>query len=105
MLSVLLLICLAYISSSAAQDAGSQQTYTLSGSVANSATGEPVLHALVRTNGTVQRFAFTDNEGHFQIDGMPLCQVTVTAQKPGFLVIRIPAAALAGFQSARTQLP
>ena len=50
----------------------------------NSATGEPIPHALVRTNGVVRRDAFSDNEGHFQIDGMPQCQVSVTAQKPGF---------------------
>ncbi len=50
----------------------------------NSATGEPIPHALVRTNGVIRRDAFSDNEGHFQIDGMPQCQVTVTAQKPGF---------------------
>jgi hypothetical protein len=61
-----------------------QQIYGLSGSVVNSATGEPIPHALVRTNGAVRRDAFSDNEGHFQLDGMPQCQVTVTAQKPGF---------------------
>src|SRR5579863_1808044 len=63
---------------------GNQSIYSLSGSVVNSATGEPIPRALVRTNGTVQRDAFTDAQGRFQIDGMPQCQVTVTAQKPGF---------------------
>ena len=64
--------------------AGNQPTYSLSGSVVNSATGEAVPHALVRTNGKVQRNAFSDTDGRFEFDGMPQCQVTVTAQKPGF---------------------
>src|SRR5215469_9504027 len=49
----------------------STETCTLSGSVVNSVTGEPIARALVRTNGMVQRTAFTDSEGHFQIDGLP----------------------------------
>ncbi len=63
---------------------GDQPIYSLSGTVVNSATGEPIPRALVRTNGTVHRDAFTDAQGRFQIDSMPQCQVTVTAQKPGF---------------------
>lgn len=39
---------------------------------------------MVRTNGTVQRTGFSDSEGHFQIDGLPPGQITLTAQKPGF---------------------
>ena len=50
----------------------------------NSVTGEPIARALVRTNGMVQRTAFTDSEGHFQIDGLPPMQVSVIAQKPGY---------------------
>ena len=68
----------------AQSSSGSQPIYSLSGSVVNSATGEPIPRALVRTNGMVRRDAFTDAQGHFQIDSMPQCQVTVTAQKPGF---------------------
>jgi hypothetical protein len=90
-LKFLLFLCLGLTSTSVAQDATSQQIYMLSGSVVNSATGEPVAHALVRTNGTVQRNTFTDNEGHFQIDGMPQGQVTVMAQKPGFFTDQDPA--------------
>ena len=84
-------VCLGLLTRSMAQNSSSQQTYTLSGVVVNSATGEPVPHALVRTNGTLQRNTFTDNEGHFQIDGLPQCQVTVTAQKPGFFTDQDPA--------------
>ncbi len=60
------------------------ETFTLSGTVVNSVTGEPIARALVRTNGAVQRTAFSDSEGHFQIDGLPAVQVTLTAQKPGY---------------------
>ena len=64
--------------------AASTETFTLSGTVMNSVTGEPIPRALVRTNGMVQRTAFTDSEGHFQIDGLPPIQISVIAQKPGF---------------------
>jgi hypothetical protein len=63
---------------------GSQQTYSVSGSVVNAATGEGIPRAMVRTNGSVQRNAFSDSDGHFQFDGLPAGQVTVTAQKPGY---------------------
>ena len=63
---------------------GSQQTYSVSGSVVNSATGEGVPRAMVRTNGSVQRNMFSDSDGHFQFDRLPPGQITVTAQKPGF---------------------
>jgi len=62
-------------------------TFTLSGNVVNSVTGEPIPRAMVRTNGMVQRTAFTDSEGHFQIDGLPPVQVSVIAQKPGFTLL------------------
>ena len=60
------------------------ETYTLSGTVVNSVTGEPIARAMVRINGVVQRTAFSDSEGHFQIDGLPPVRVTLTAQKPGY---------------------
>ena len=61
-----------------------QETFTLSGTVVNSATGEPIPHALVRTAGSVLRNTFTDSEGHFQFDGVPQGQVMLRAQKPGY---------------------
>jgi hypothetical protein len=39
---------------------------------------------MVRTNGVVQRTVFTDSEGHFQIEGLPAAQISITAQKPGY---------------------
>ncbi len=62
----------------------SGETFTLSGTVVNSVTGEPIARAMVRTNGPVQRTGFSDGEGHFQFDGLPAGQVTLTAQKPGY---------------------
>ena len=75
-------IALAQISPS--RSTKSDATFTLSGSVVNSVTGESIGHALVRTNGSSQRTVFADGEGHFQIDGMPAGMVTATAQKPGY---------------------
>jgi hypothetical protein len=62
----------------------SDATFSLSGSVVNSVTGESVGHALVRLAGSSQRSVITDSEGHFQIDGLPPGMVNVSAQKPGF---------------------
>lgn len=63
----------------------SGETFTISGSVVNSVTGEPIPHALVRTNGYLQRSVFSDSEGRFQMDGVPAGRVNLTAQKPGFV--------------------
>ncbi len=59
-------------------------SFTLSGSVVNSVTGEAIGHALVRVAGSSQRTVFADSEGHFQIDGLPAGMVNVSAQKPGY---------------------
>ena len=80
---LLSLACLAAAQSSSSSTSGSE-TYTISGTVVNSVTGEPIPRALVRTNGMVQRTAFTDSEGHFQIDGLPSMKANVAAQKPGY---------------------
>lgn len=61
-----------------------QDTFTLTGSVINSATGAGVARALVHVNGSVQRSTFTDSSGRFQIDGMSAGQVNLFAQKPGY---------------------
>ncbi len=59
-------------------------SFTLSGSVVNSVTGEAVGHALVRINGSSQHTVFADGEGHFQVEGMVDGMFSVTAQKPGY---------------------
>jgi Carboxypeptidase regulatory-like domain len=62
----------------------SDATFTLTGSVVNSVTGESIGHALVRIYGSSQRTVFADGEGHFQVDGLPPGMVNVSAQKPGY---------------------
>ena len=69
---------------SPSRSAKSDASFTLSGSVVNSVTGESVGHALVRIAGSSQRTVFTDGEGHFQFEGLPAGRVIVTAQKPGY---------------------
>lgn len=69
---------------STSQPTRSDASFTLSGSVVNSVTGESVGHALVWLSGASQRTVFTDGEGHFQIEGLPAGTVTVRAQKPGY---------------------
>jgi len=64
--------------------AGAHDTFVLSGSVLNSATGEPIPRALVRANGSASRSAFSDGDGRFQFEGLPAGQIILTAQKPGF---------------------
>jgi hypothetical protein len=72
------------VAQSPSTSTSSNETYTITGTVADSVTGEPIPRALVRTNGMIQRTAFTDSEGHFQIDGLPPVQISVIAQKPGY---------------------
>ena len=85
LLLTLSLVCVEHsIAQTRSGSASSEETFILSGTVVNSVTGEPIPRALVRTNGMVQRTAFTDGEGHFQIDGLPAMQVSVIAQKPGY---------------------
>ena len=66
------------------QTSPAQQTFTLSGTVVNSATGEGISHAEVHVGGHTQRVTFTDSSGHFQIEGLPPMQFRVDAQKPGY---------------------
>jgi len=58
--------------------------YSLSGTVTNVTTGEPIRRALVHVNGQVQLASFTAPDGRFQITGIPQGQALVTAEKPGF---------------------
>jgi len=98
-LCILLMLCsvgLIFSVMSAAQTSSPStngETFVLSGTVVNSVTGEPIARALVRTNGVVQRTAFSDSEGHFQIDGLPAMQVTLSVQKPGYSQVNGPRSA------------
>src|SRR5512147_1073019 len=58
--------------------------YTLSGTVVNSVTGEPIRRVLVTLFYTQQLSAMTDSSGHFEFEDLPRMRTTVSAQKPGF---------------------
>ena len=58
--------------------------YSVTGTVVDAVTGEPVRKALVQLNGQQRRTTFSDGDGRFQFDGILPDQVSVTAQKPGY---------------------
>jgi protocatechuate 3,4-dioxygenase beta subunit len=60
------------------------QKFTVSGSVINQATGEPIPRALVTLSASPQRTAFTDNNGSFSLEGVPAGRYALSAQKPGY---------------------
>jgi hypothetical protein len=60
------------------------EQYSVSGTVINSVTGEPVRKALVQINRPHQRTAFSDGDGRFQFQGIPAGQIALNAQKPGY---------------------
>ena len=59
-------------------------THTVSGSVVNYATGEPIPRALVQLMGPLQRSDLTDSQGSFRFDGVPEGRAMFMARKPGF---------------------
>lgn len=63
--------------------AGSQR-YTVSGSVVNAATGEPIPRALVQLNANPQRTALTGPDGRFEFQELPAGVAILSASKPGF---------------------
>jgi len=69
-------------------DAGAQANsgYTISGTVVNSVTGEPVRHALVQVANLPGNppAMLTNSEGQFQFQHVPPTDVLIMARKPGF---------------------
>lgn len=63
----------------------SQKLYTITGTVINSASGEPLRRALVRWNGAQQAAVFTGADGRFRFENVPEGSVFLSAEKPGFL--------------------
>src|SRR6266478_2756363 len=59
-------------------------TYTVSGMVVNSVTGEAIGGALVQMYANRQRAKLTGADGKFQFEGLPHGTYTVVAQKPGY---------------------
>src|SRR5438270_13980891 len=64
--------------------AKSETTYSLSGTVVNVLTGEPIRRALVQIYMGPGQASLTDDSGHFEFNGLPPGQASVTVQKPGF---------------------
>jgi carboxypeptidase family protein len=62
----------------------SAQKFTLTGTVTDAMTGEPIRKALVSLNGTLRQSVFSDADGRFQFDGVPGGTVSLYAQKPGY---------------------
>jgi hypothetical protein len=62
----------------------SPEKYSLSGTVVNSVTGEPIRKALVQLYFSQKRSTFTDENGHFQLDGIPAGSYSISPQKPGY---------------------
>jgi hypothetical protein len=56
-------------------------TYTLTGTVVNSVTGDPIPRALVQAG---ERMQLTDSQGKFEIGGFAAGIYGLSAQKPGF---------------------
>ena len=72
--------------SNSATPAGSTPTekFTMTGTVIDSVSGEPIRKALVQLNVMPRRTAFTDNGGRFQFEDILPGSVSLTAQKPGY---------------------
>jgi len=66
------------------QTAGPESTYTISGTVLNSASGQPLRRALVQVATGGNPATLTDGEGHFEFHDLPGGRVTISATKPGF---------------------
>jgi hypothetical protein len=57
---------------------------TVHGVVRNAATGEPLARAMVRIEGDAETGALTDNQGRFELPGVPAGPQIVKIRKPGF---------------------
>ena len=60
------------------------QKFTITGTVVNEATGGPIPRAMVTLQGSPMRYAFSDSNGGFTIEGVPAGRYTLQGQKPGF---------------------
>jgi hypothetical protein len=58
--------------------------HSVSGTVVNSATSEPIPRALVQIMGLQQRSDFTDSQGNFHFEGVLEGPARFTARKPGY---------------------
>ncbi|MGH9652685.1 MAG: MSCRAMM family protein, partial [Bryobacteraceae bacterium] len=62
-----------------------KQVRTISGTVLDAATGEPIPHALVRVLSNAALSAMTGADGHFEIPKVPAGRtVSIAAKRPGY---------------------
>jgi Carboxypeptidase regulatory-like domain len=73
-----------YSSSIVSQQNSNGAKYTLSGTVVNSVSGEPVRGALVQIYFNGQSSMLTGPDGKFQFDDLPAGFSTINVRKPGF---------------------
>jgi hypothetical protein len=78
---VLLLVCVSLILRA---QSDTQQKFTVSGTVVNAMTNEPVRGALVTLSSNQPKTALSGPDGHFQIDGVAASSAQIMAQRPGF---------------------
>ncbi|MGA8502357.1 MAG: carboxypeptidase-like regulatory domain-containing protein [Candidatus Sulfotelmatobacter sp.] len=79
----------AQVSDSSADSKPVDNTLSVTGTVVNSLTGEPVRGAVVaittgQINGQTGSSTLSDNSGHFQFDGLTEGRAFISAIKPGF---------------------
>jgi hypothetical protein len=58
--------------------------YTVSGTVVNGATGEPVGKAVVWLHGVTEKMTMSGSDGRFSFENLPEGTAMMTAQKPGY---------------------
>ncbi|HZQ67043.1 MAG TPA: carboxypeptidase regulatory-like domain-containing protein [Terriglobales bacterium] len=83
--SLLLYLILGCGLSAHAQQGSSSSSFTISGTVVNSVSGEPIRGALVQVVSGMPDAVLTDGDGRFQFDDQPNPQASLIAHKPGFL--------------------
>ena len=74
----------AQVSSPTQEGSAAENTYSVTGSVTNVVTGEPVSRALVQIFSSPPQNTFSDSSGRFEFDGLGPGAFAVTARKPGF---------------------
>ncbi len=62
----------------------SAEKFTLTGTVVDSVTGEPIRKALVQIYASQRRMTFSGDDGRFQLEGIPAGSYMIAAQKPGY---------------------
>jgi hypothetical protein len=62
----------------------SEARYSISGTVVNAVTGEPIRRALVQIYAGADRSVLTEANGQFEFDDLPPGQTSINVRKPGY---------------------